>query len=519
MHHGELISGHKAFFNRTVFQAFSCQTQTYKDARSANQQMKLKFKNCIWAGIVYRIPSGEDGYEEIPGLGTKMLLLMNRMEVSNLTIGVAIWASGNITNHDRNRMVLDRVIDMINYLASLKPQEIEKVQEVVEVYKEEPEPIDSHKYPDFPSRPIPAPSPPFDMRIDTIQNRMKDIIELIDEKEARSLHELAGHTLIGKVLEIVFCLMNSVPFTVRRAKNFFMKEKLIDLLINFNPNDLKRRKIRELKHLLKHYSYLDPNKLESVSHSSVLLLEYLHLVIESLKDIELPEAIPKPESQPSGANPDTNQIQIPKKLKYRALPKPKAKIGRFMQVKEMIVNDQDEICPVKIAINVRDASLIEFSLANLKRDHASLSNDRDLNRDKSSFSRIYVNKSQDLHIIPSFKTKMSESTLLSKRKLNDFSLKSIDYNKRSQVFSKVSLEESKKTIGISNKSFNDDEMIDKVLKINTSSNEIYGLADHTNSESEILKNMKNNEIDRQPMSVLVKFAEMLKVRREAHSLL
>ena len=519
MHHVELISGHKAFFNRTVFQAFSCQTLTYKEARSANQQMKLKFKNCIWAGIVYRIPSGEDAYEEIPGLGKKMLVLMNRMEACNLTIGVGIWASGNITNHDRNRMVLDRVIDMINYLASLKPQEIEKVQEVVEVEKEEPEPIDSHKYPEFPCRPLPAPGPPFDLRIDKIEKRMRDIVELIDENEARSLHELTGHTLIGKVLEILFCLMNTVPFNVRRAKNFFMKEKLIDLLINFNPNDLKKRKIRELKHLLKHYSFLDPSKLESVSHSSVLLLEYLHLVVESLKDVELPEAIPKPDLQLNETNPDSSQIQIPKKLKYHLLPKPKAKIGKFMQVKEMIVNDQDEICPVKIAINVRDASLIEFSFSNLKRDHASLSHDRDLDRNQSSFRRIYVNKSQDLHLVPSFKTKMSESTLLSKKKLNDFSLKSIDFNKKSQVFSKVSLEGSKKTIGISNKSFHDDEIIDKVLKINTSSNEIYGLGEHTNSESEILKNLKNNEIDRQPMSVLVKFAEMLKLRREAHSLL
>jgi hypothetical protein len=520
MSHVALHSSTQAFFNRTIFQAFGSKVESYKEARSASQQMRSKHKNCLWACIVYRLPSSEDFYEEIPGLGKKILLLMSRMEATSLSIGVGIWSSGSITNHDRNRMVLDRVMEMIYYLASLETIQEVAVEETVQVQVQEPEPIDSHRYPEFPSRPSPAPPPPFDYRIHSIQSRMKDITFLIDSAEAKSLHELTSHTIIGKVLEIVFCMLNTVPYTPRRAKNFFFKENLVEILKNFDPNSMKKRKIKELKQMLRDYKWIDLNRLESISHSSVLLMEYLALVVEALKDVDMPEAV---------ARTVTNEITEPvavlqKPLVYHPLPKPKIKEGRFMQVKEMIINEKDQISPVKIAINVRDASLIEFSFANLKR--ASFSNERGLEKGESfdkekSFKRIFLNKSQEVILKPSFKNlkgKFSISSFRSKGKLKEDSLKSIDLHKKSQIFSKISLEGSKKTIGISNKSLNDEEIIDKVLNL-YNRNESTLLDDHVGSESEILRNLKNNEIERQPMSVLIKFAEILKVRRETHSLL
>ena len=506
-----IILGNKAFFNRTVFQACACETLNYREARSATQQMKLKFKNCTWAGIVYRIPTGEDCYEEIPTIGKKMLLLMNRMNSNNLTIGVGIWYSGNITNHDCNRMVLDRVMDIIYYLSSLNQIEDVKIEQKSESEMIECDPIDSHKYPKFPSKPDPGYLFPQDTKVDLLRSKILNILDSIDDIEANSIHELTSHSLIGKVLQILFCLLNKVPYTSKRAKQFFLNENFVELLKDFEPNDMRKRRIKELKKMLKGCENMDLKKIEKISHTAVLVLQYFELIIDLITDVEMPQATVKPEE------PRTVEVEEPKRIIYHSLPKKKIKKGAFMQVKEMVRDENDRISPMKIAINVRDASNVNLDFGHLpirkkKLRHASV------NRNFSSFHKFFINKSQDFTPVPSWNNKGSISSLRSKKGLKNYSLRSIDLNKKSQVFSKISLDASKKSFGVDLKCVRDDEeLIDRVLHLNFSKADV-GI-ERNESDEGIVKGISSNDIEKQPMSVLVKFAEILRVRRETHSLL
>ena len=516
MNHLNIILGNKAFFNRTVFQACACETSNYREARSATQQMKLKFKNCTWAGIVYKIPTGEDCYEEIPTIGKKMLLLMNRMNSMNLTIGVGIWYSGNITTHDCNRMVLDRVMDIIYYLSSLNPIETVQIEEKSETEMTECDPIDSHKHLNFPSRPEPSYSFPQDTRVDLLRSKMSSILDSIDGIEANSIHELTYHSLVGKVLKVLFCLLNKVPYTVKRAKQYFLTENFAELLKDFEPNNMRKRQIKALKKMLKDCEKIDLKRVEKISHTAVLVLEYCGLILDLITDVEMPQAVVKPEEPP------IVEVEEPKRIIYHSLPRKRAKEGVFMQVKEMVRDEKDRISPMKIAINVRDASNVNLDFGHLpmkekKLRHASV------DRDFSSFHKFFINKSQDLTPVPSWKTKNKGSvpSLKSKTRLNNYSVRTIDLNnKKSQVFSKISLNASKKSIGPEPKSLgdnDDDELIDRVLNLNISKPNV-GI-DRNESEEGLVKGINNNEIDKQPMSVLVKFAEILRQRRETHTLL
>ena len=43
----EILLGHKAFFNRTVFQACAAKTITTREAKLTTEAMKKRIKNCV----------------------------------------------------------------------------------------------------------------------------------------------------------------------------------------------------------------------------------------------------------------------------------------------------------------------------------------------------------------------------------------------------------------------------------------------------------------------------------------
>lgn len=523
MNNCEIILGHKAFFNRTVFQACAAQTYTYREARSTMQGMRAKFKNCTWAGIAFRITNMEDSYEEIPGIGKKILTLMTRMDITHITIGVGVWYSGSIAHHDCNRMVLDRVIDIINLINSIVPPEMREKTPVKEYFLVEPEPIDDHDYLNFPTHPYPAPLPPHDYRTDDLRKHLKDIMAIIDESEAKSLHELVGHSIIGKILQILFCLLNTTNFTIDKAKEFYKSQNVVGLMNNFEPNRMKKKKIREAKNLLKHFAYLDPKKLDKISHSAVLILDFVSTVIDILEDVEMPSPIEKAET----THAELSLRGSSKPIVYHSLPPKGPKRGKFLGMKEMIANDSEVISPTKIAMSYRNTSDVDLSLLKVGRIPQQLSMIRYASvepkfLDHPNKKRHYKSVNfQNLTLATSGK-----NLEYSKKSLN-MSTKAIEFNKNSPIaseaslfnhhkndhFSKKSLQSSKKDI------ISDEDIIDKVLKIKTQRNDSFSQLDTSAYDVEIIKNIRKADISKQPTQFLLKFAAILRERRENHSLL
>ena len=492
MNNCEIVLGHKAFFNRTVFQACAAKTVTEREANKSIQAMKLKFKNCIWAGIAYKTSRAEDYYEEITGLGNKILLLMSRMDAINLTIGISIWYSGNIATHDCNRMVLDRTMDMINYMNSLEPPEVRAKTPEIEHIFIEPEPIGSHKYPEFPTRPTPAPPPPFDIETERLRNKLKEILSIFDDAEIRSLNELTSHSIIGKVLEMIYCLLSSVPCNPTRLKAFFLKENVLELLKEFEPTNLKKQKIRELKKLMKLHSYLEPDRIEIVSHSSVLLLEYIQTVALIIEEVPLPKPYERI-SIPDDSIPEPEPKQV---IRYRSLTKPQPRSGIFLDTTEGAINNNYSISPLKIAIKDNVISEPNLDLRLIHQYSRSFALER--------YSSVDISK------------KMHG---LSKNSMK-FSQNSIEMSKQSIQFSKISLGVSKKSIEMSHKNIDPDEdIIDRVLKINPHRIDSWGALDINPNDNDYIRNIKLEDIEKQPTSLLLKFAEVLKDRREIHNLI
>ncbi|OMJ67123.1 hypothetical protein SteCoe_35805 [Stentor coeruleus] len=523
MNNCEIILGHKAFFNRTVFQACAAQTYTYREARSTIQSMKIKFKNCTWAGIAFRITNMDDSYEEIPGMGKKILTVMTRMDITHLTIGVGVWYSGSIAHHDCNRMVLDRVIDIINLINSIIPPEMREKTPIKEYFLIEPEPISDHNYLYFPTHPYPAPLPPYDYRTENLRKHLKEIMIIIDENEAKSLHELVGHSIIGKILQILFCLLNTTNYTIDKAKEFFKNQNVVGLMNDFEPYRMKKKKIREAKNLLKHFAYLDVKKLDKICHSSVLILDFVSTVIEILEDVEMPSPIEKPE---------TNHGELSfrgsiKPIIYRNIPRKGLKYGKFIGIKEMIVNDSEVISPTKIAMSYRNTSDVDLSLLQVGRIPQQMSMIR-----YSSVEPKFLNHSNKKRHYKSVNFQnltlaTSGKTLEHSKKTLNMSTKAIEFNKNSPIASETSFftnhksnHPSKNTLQKSKKDIiSDEDIIDKVLKIKTQQNDSFSQLDTSAYDVEIIKNIRKADISKQPTQFLLKFASILREKRENHSLL
>ncbi|OMJ88258.1 hypothetical protein SteCoe_9843 [Stentor coeruleus] len=516
MNNCEIILGRKAFFNRTVFQASAAQTYTYREARSTIQSMKAKFKNCTWAGIAFRITNMEDSYEEIPGIGKKILTLMTRMDITHLTIGVGVWYSGSIAHHDCNRMVLDRVIDIINLINSIIPPEMREKTPVKEYFLVEPEPINNHDYLNFPTHPYPAPLPPYDYRTEDLRKHLKDIMAVIDESEAKSLHELVGHSIIGKILHILFCLLNTTNYTVDKAKEFFKNENVVALMNNFEPNKMKKKKIREAKSLLKHFEYLDPQKLDKISHSSLLILDFISTVIEVLEDVEMPSPIEKPET----THADLSFKSSTKHIVYHSLPPKNPRRGKFLGVREMIVNDSKIISPTKIAMNYRNTSDVDLSLFKIRRIPQQMS----MIRYASVEPKVLDHPNKKKHCksvnFQNLTLANSGKTLDNSKKSLNMSTKAIEFSKNSPISSEASFFTHHKNENINKKDVvSDEDIIDKVLKIKTQRNDSFSQLDTSVYDVEIIKNIRKADINKQSTQFLLKFAAILRERRENHSLL
>ena len=504
MNNCEILLGHKAFFSRTVFQACAAKTVTINESKSTVSAMRLKFKNCIWAGIAYRTSRGEDFYEEISGIGKKILLLMLRMDISNITIGVSVWYSGSITSHDCKRMVLDRVMDMVNCVNSLLPPEhreniIEKEHILIES-----DPISCSNYLEFPERPYPAPPPPFDYESDRLRRKLKEICSLFDVAEAKSLHELSNHTIIGKVLQLLYCLLTSIPFSQSRLKAFFKTEKIVQIMTDFEPNSITKRKIRELKKLLEQYSYLDPEVITKISYSSFLILEYVKNTVLLVEEVPLPKPFIRSSAVLTESVPEIDS----KPLIYRSLSKPQRKQGSYLDTKEMIINDKYQIQPLKIKEKVAQISKINLSVDNLQ------------NSDRSYAIERYssVDAYPKLHRIG--KNSMSNYLNGISKQSIQFSKISLGTSNKSIGMSKISIEMSKKSIQMSNKNLSyDEDLIDKAMRIKSHRMDSFGTLDTSAMEHENFRNINIQDIERQPTNVLLKFADILKDRRETHSLL
>lgn len=508
MNNCEILLGNKAFFNRTVFQACAAKTTTLKEAKLTMEAMKAKFKNCTWAGIAYRTTRGEDCYEEIEGLGRKVLILISRMEVNNLTIGVSVWYCGSITNHDCNRMVLDRVMDLVNYINSLIPAELKAGFAEVDQTLIEPTPIESHKYPEFPQRPSPGAPAPFDFENDRLRKELIEINSLFDDAEAKSLHELTSHSMIGKILQLLYCILTSIPCTPQRLKNFFKNEKILQLMKEFEPNNMKKRKIRELKKLLELYSYLEVDNIERISHSSVLILQFVKTV--ALINEEVP--MPKPHVRTTLIVETTPEVEI-KPIIYRPLCRPRPKEGNFLDTAEMVLDDKFKMHPSKIEVKLNDISEADLRLNKLNRYGGSYAIERYSSVDL--YSKIRGISTQNIH-----KNNISKQSIhLSKFSLRgmETSKKSINYSKKSINYSKKSIETSKKSIEMSSQNLAAEEIIENVLKMKSQRVNSWDGLDLSELEGDS-KPTKLEDLAKQT-NILIKLADILRDRREAHSLL
>jgi hypothetical protein len=475
MNNTDIIFRNKAFFNRTVFQACAVKTFSVKEAKNALEGMKFRYKNCVWAGIAYRVLKAEDCYEEIELLGRKILLLMTRMDAMNLTIGVSIWYSGGISNHDCSRMVLERVIDIINYLHSLVPEDLQESKPQVEYTTIDEDPIAHSDYLIFPDRPTPAPAPPFDYKVERLQSKIREIVSKLDPKELQTLHELSSHTIISKILHLLYCLLNTVPYTPKKLKSFYKNEKILEIITEFNPNTLPKRKIREINSLLKEYSNIDLSKIEQVSHSSLLILEYVKTIAAVIQEVPVPKPIGKTEVYI-----EPIVLLETRPLIYHPGSKPNRKKGKYVDVAEMVINNEYTIRPYKIPIKNNDTSEadLHFKRFNLNKSTLGRYSSVDLN---TKFNQRSKNNIQ-----------ASEQSL-------DFSLR----------VSKKSLDRSNKNLSI------DDEIINRALKIKTQKFESFS----DTPEVDILKKLNYDNIQKQPTELLLKFAEILREKRENHILI
>ena len=376
-------------------------------------------------------------------------------------------------------MVLDRVMDIINHVNSLVPIEQRSATPELENILTEIDPIDDSKYPDFPFRPTPAPPPPFDLNNEKLRQRLREILSLFDETEAKTLHELTNHSIIGKVLHLLYCLLTSIPYTPARLKQFFKKEKILQLMIDFDPHSLKKRKIRELKNLIVKYSYLNPVTIDKISHSSVLILEFVKTVALVIEEVP----IPKPYSRNSIIEESVYEAEY-KPLVYRPGVKPKSKIGKFLNPAEMVINETFEVIPAKIGRKLSGDSEEELNFSN-------------------NYSNRHIGRYSSLDYNNNF-AGVSKKTIIIK--------KIFEMSKFRIVTSKKSIEESSRNLKI------DDELLDKVGKIQTNRDSL-AILDLKKIETEALRHIRLENIDKHPTSTLIKFAEILKERRENHSLL
>ena len=340
-------------------------------------------------------------------------------------------------------------MDIINHVNSLVPIEQRSATPELENILTEIDPIDDFKYPDFPFRPTPAPPPPFDLNNEKLRQRLREILSLFDETEAKTLHELTNHSIIGKVLHLLYCLLTS------------------------------KRKIRELKNLIVKYSYLNPVTIDKISHSSVLILEFVKTVALVIEEVP----IPKPYSRNSIIEESVYEAEY-KPLVYRPGVKPKSKIGKFLNPAEMVINETFEVIPAKIGRKLSGDSEEELNFSN-------------------NYSNRHIGRYSSLDYNNNF-AGVSKKTIISK--------KSFEMSKLSIGTSKKSIEESSRNLTI------DDELLDKVGKIQTNRDSL-AILDLKKIETEALRHIRLENIDKHPTSTLIKFAEILKERRENHSLL
>ncbi|CAG9317198.1 unnamed protein product [Blepharisma stoltei] len=270
--------GNKGSFRKTIFQAAAISTYSKEDAYEKMNSFKSIGTGCIWAGIIYRVKESEDFYEEIKGVGQKLLSLASKMGISDIVLGVRIWEKGEISSYDLARMVLERAKELIDYIFSLPEPIVPPPPNPPSVHIKTPSPSPS-PYPSTISRaPTPRQPKKIESELDRALKRLYKIVDEIQETDMATMKELVNHSHIGKVLFGLHSLIEKDP-SLKRSVKFFELKDVKKLMHRLDPTTISNFKLNQTIFALKSRPKVNFHSLEKISHCAALIYKYLKTFI------------------------------------------------------------------------------------------------------------------------------------------------------------------------------------------------------------------------------------------------